>query len=161
LYHKKILGVSINRFSTSESRKNKVKTNPNIRFAIQDERIFWNSNGLRDQAKPRFLFDSVKGYQLDFIALLEAKTSDFNTNALSHFCANKNFIWDWTPPKGRSGGIPVGFKKDKIKVPDINHGNFSLKFKLRNKEDSFEWCLLAMYGAAQENEKEYFLSELV
>jgi hypothetical protein len=22
--------------------------------------IFWNSNGLRDRAKPRFLFDSVK-----------------------------------------------------------------------------------------------------
>jgi hypothetical protein len=36
-----------------------------------------------------------------------------------------------------------------------------LKFKLCNKEGSFEWCLLAVYGAAQENKKEYFLSELV
>jgi hypothetical protein len=35
--------------------------------------IFWNSNGLRDQAKPRFLFDSMKEYSLDFLAVLDTK----------------------------------------------------------------------------------------
>jgi hypothetical protein len=123
--------------------------------------IFWNTNGMRDQAKPRFLYDSVKEYQLDFIAIPETKRSDFNTSELTHFCANKNFVWDWTPPKGRSEAILVGFNKDKIGVLDIHHGNFSLKFKLRNKDDNFEWSLISVYGAAQDNEKEYFLSELV
>jgi hypothetical protein len=36
-----------------------------------------------------------------------------------------------------------------------------MKFKLRNKGDNFEWLLLAVYGTAQEVEKEDFLSELV
>jgi exonuclease III len=63
--------------------------------------VFWNSNGLRDQVKPRFLFDSVKEHLLDFIALLETKRLDFNANELSHFCANKFFVWDWTPANGR------------------------------------------------------------
>jgi exonuclease III len=124
--------------------------------------IFWNSNGLRDQVKPRFLFDSVKEYMLDFLAVLETTRLDFNANELSHFCANQNFVWDWTSPNGRSGGILVGLNQEKFEVLSITHGNFSLKFKLRNKEDNFEWCLIAVYGVAQDNnDKENFLSELV
>jgi hypothetical protein len=46
-------------------------------------------------------------------------------------------------------------------VLDILHGDFSLKFKLRNKVDSFEWCFIAVFGATQDNDKENFLSELV
>jgi hypothetical protein len=123
--------------------------------------MFWSSNSLGDQAKPRFLFDSMVEHQLDFIALLETKKSNFNLNELAHFCANKNFIWDWTPPNGRSGEILVGLNKDMIEVLDIIHGNFTLKFKLQNKDDSFEWNLLAVYGAAHDCEKGNFLSELV
>jgi hypothetical protein len=36
-----------------------------------------------------------------------------------------------------------------------------IEVKLRNKEDNFEWKLIAVYGATQENEKEAFLSERV
>jgi hypothetical protein len=36
-----------------------------------------------------------------------------------------------------------------------------LKFKLKNKTDNFEWTLIVVYGAAQEEEKESFLQELV
>jgi hypothetical protein len=46
-------------------------------------------------------------------------------------------------------------------VLHILHGDFSLKFKLRYKEDNFEWCFIAIYGAAQDHDKEKFLSELV
>jgi endonuclease/exonuclease/phosphatase family metal-dependent hydrolase len=70
-------------------------------------------------------------------------------------------LWDWTPPRGRLGGILQGVNKEKFYVLDIKHGNFILKLKLRNKEDNFEWKLIVVYGAAQENEKEAFLSELV
>jgi hypothetical protein len=63
---------------------------------------------------------------------------------LAHFCTNKNFVWEWSPPNGRSRGILVGFKRDKFEVLDFLQGNFSLKFKMSNKEDSFEWCFTAV-----------------
>jgi hypothetical protein len=50
---------------------------------------------------------------------------------------------------------------DKFTVLDVVHGNFFLKFKLKNKSDNFEWTLITVYGAAQEDEKENFLQELV
>jgi hypothetical protein len=122
--------------------------------------IFWNNKGLCDQAKPRFLYDLVKENQLDFIAILESKKSDFTQPELVHFCANKFFYWQWTLPKGRSGGILLGVNMDKVCVLECIHDNFFLKFKLLNKVDIFEWILIAVYGAAHE-EKEKFLRELV
>jgi hypothetical protein len=56
--------------------------------------LFWNNNGLRDHAKPRFLFDSTTEYQLDFIAILESKRLDFSPHELAHFCANKDYSWN-------------------------------------------------------------------
>jgi exonuclease III len=123
--------------------------------------IFWNSNGLRDRAKTRFLFDLTKEQQLDFIALLETKKSDYTTPELSHLCANKTFSWSWAPPNGRSGGILVGINSEKFTIKSSVHGNFHVKFKLQNKNDNFEWILIAVYGAAQEEEKDRFLRELV
>jgi exonuclease III len=122
--------------------------------------VFWNCNGLQDPTKPRFLFYSVTEHCLDFIALLETKRNDYNVIELGHYCANKNFLWEWNPPRGRSGDILVGINTDKFDVLDIKYGNFILKFKLHNKADNFEWHMVAVYGAAQESEKEIFLSEL-
>jgi exonuclease III len=62
--------------------------------------LLWNSNGQRDQAKFQFLFDSSKEQQLDFIAILETKRNDFTTSELAHFCANKNYSWNWSPTWG-------------------------------------------------------------
>jgi exonuclease III len=74
--------------------------------------VFWNSNGLRDQAKFRFLFDSTKEHNLDFIAILETKRKDFITAELAHFCANKIFSWNWSPTRGCAGGILLGINVD-------------------------------------------------
>jgi hypothetical protein len=77
--------------------------------------FFWNSNNLRDQAKQRFIFDSTREHQLDFIATLETKRKEFNPRELSHSCANRNFQWSWAPPKGRSGGTLVGVNMEKLR----------------------------------------------
>jgi exonuclease III len=123
--------------------------------------IFWNSNGLRDQAKFRFLFDSAKELQLDFIAILKTKMNDFTTAELNHFCANKNFSWNWSPTRGRAGGILLGINLEMFSVQNLVLDNFYVKIHLRNKMDSFEWGLVAVYGAAQNEEKNLFLQELV
>jgi hypothetical protein len=102
-------------------------------------------------------------YQLDFIAILETKKTDFTSPELAHYCENKKFSWSWTPQRGWSRGfLLVGVNLEKINVQNIIHDNFYLKFKLiKNKSDNFESILIAVYGAAQEEEKDSFLRELV
>jgi hypothetical protein len=43
----------------------------------------------------------------------------------------------------------------------LSFGDFYIKFTLRNKVDGFRWVLVAVYGAAQPEYKESFLTELV
>lgn len=123
--------------------------------------IFWNSRGLRDLAKFRFLSDITKEQKLDFIALLETCKRDFSNACLKNICGGKDFLWHWTRPKGRSGGILLGVNLEFFDVSSIDEGDFYVKFHVRNKENAFQWILVAVYGAAQEEYKEDFLTELV
>jgi exonuclease III len=123
--------------------------------------LFWNSRGLRDLAKSRFISETTREENLDFICLQETGRNDFLSHELKHFCAGKNFIWSWSHPRGRSGGILVSVDANKFDIANISHGDFYVKFKLRNKNDNFEWVLIAVYGAAQNEHKESFLRELV
>jgi hypothetical protein len=51
--------------------------------------IFWNSRGLSDLAKSKFLKDTVMEQNLDFVALLETGKKDFSQTALNNFCGGK------------------------------------------------------------------------
>jgi exonuclease III len=123
--------------------------------------IFWNSRGLSDLAKTGFISDTVREQNLDFVALLETGKKDFSQSALNNFCAGRNFLWHWTEPHGRSGGILLGVNLDTLDVGSIDDGDFFVKFKLRSRKEDFKWILVAVYGAAQPEFKEAFLSELV
>jgi hypothetical protein len=46
-------------------------------------------------------------------------------------------------------------------IGSIDEGDFYVKFRLRNKADGFLWVLIAVYGAAQVEHKEAFLTKLV
>ena len=70
--------------------------------------IFWNSRGLGDLAKHRFLSDLVKEEQISFIDISETGRDDFRDHILKNLCAGWNFFWHCMAPHGRSGGILLG-----------------------------------------------------
>jgi exonuclease III len=123
--------------------------------------IFWNSRGLSDLAKSKFLNDTVREQSLDFVALLETGKKDLSQSVLNNFCNGGNFLWHWTQPHGRSGGILLGVNLDTFDIGSIEEGDYYVKFKIKNKCDDFKWVLVAVYGAAQPEYKEAFLTEMV
>ena len=62
---------------------------------------------------------------------------------------------------GHSGGILLGIDLDVFDIGAIDEGEFYVKFTLCNKIDCFKWALAVVYGSAQMDRKEQFLSELV
>ena len=70
--------------------------------------IFWNSKGLKDLAKRRFLAEASLGHRLDFIALSETGRANFSPQFLSTLSGGIDFDWHCLPPRGRSGGIYSG-----------------------------------------------------
>ena len=123
--------------------------------------IFWNSNGLGDTKKYQFLSDLTKEKGLDFMALSEIGRRAFSDSFLKNFCAGKEFLWHTKPPRGRSGGMLVGINLGTFDVGEIEEGEYFVRFRIRNKEDGFQWNLVSEYGAAQDDFKEAFLTELV
>jgi hypothetical protein len=80
---------------------------------------------------------------------------------LNHISGGLDFQWFCVPPIGRSGGILVGINADTLSVQNIVSGDRCVKFYVTSKKDNFKWVLVAVYGAAQDEQKPEFLAELV
>ena len=123
--------------------------------------FFWNSRGLSDLAKYRYLAEAIRDHNLDFVAVMETGKQDMSKSNLSRLSGGADFIWHCLPPRGRSGGILLGINASFLDLSLIVEGEFYIKFHLCNKSDNFKWILMAVYGPAQEEFKTPFLTELV
>jgi hypothetical protein len=60
----------------------------------------------------------------------------------------------------RSGGLLVGFDSDMFDVREKELGEFMIRTLVIQKESGFIWNFINVYGAAQNDKKQKFLSEL-
>ena len=86
--------------------------------------LFWNSRGLSDLAKFKYISDAVKEYNLDFIAVMETGKKDMLRSNLARLSGGADFLLHCLPPKGRSGGILLGINEDSFKLSLIVEGEF-------------------------------------
>ena len=86
--------------------------------------VFWNSRGLADLAKHRFLADLVKEEQINFIALSETGRDVFLDHTIKNLCAGRDFLWHCMAPHGRSGGILLGVDLNVFYIGTIVEGDF-------------------------------------
>jgi hypothetical protein len=120
---------------------------------------FGNSSGFGDSAKHSFVHETIKEYKFDFFAL-ETGRGNFSAPFLRHLLSGLDFIWYCLPPQGRSGGILVGINASTLQVNNVVQGNHCVNLNLKNKANGFEWALILVYGAAQEEHIHHFLAEL-
>jgi hypothetical protein len=123
--------------------------------------IFWNSRGLADLAKYRYISDVVKKHYLDFIAVMETGKQDMSKTSLNRLSGGANFVWHCLPPKGESGVILLGVNVTVLDLSIVVEGEFYIKFHLCNKIDNFKWILMVVYRPVKDSFKTAFLSELV
>src|SRR6266498_3963080 len=111
--------------------------------------FFWNSRGLSNLAKFRYIAEAVKDLGLDFVATMETGKQDMSKKNLARLSGGADFFWHCLPHRGRSGDILLGIRTDALDLSFIVEGKFFIKFHLRNKMDNFKWILMAVYGPAQ------------
>lgn len=122
--------------------------------------IIWNIRGMKDLEKLKHLRDIMKEHKVGFIGLQETMKQDFSVYFLKTLGQGREFIWDWIPASGRSGGILLGLDGEKFKMLAVRKCHFFLKATVENLEDKQEWDLMVVYGAAQKEHKEEFLRKL-
>jgi hypothetical protein len=70
--------------------------------------IFWNSRGLSDLAKTRFLRETSIEQDLAFIALLETGKQDLSQRSLNNFSGGNSFSLALDRPSGKVRGYFAG-----------------------------------------------------
>ena len=123
--------------------------------------IFWNSRGIADLAKRRFLAEASVEHKLDFMALLEMGRDNYTSQFLNTISGGVEFDWHCLPTRGQFGGILLGVKCETLEVLNVVYGDFAVKFRVRSKVDGFRWALVTVYGVAQPELKPDFLADLV
>jgi hypothetical protein len=122
---------------------------------------FWNGDGFKDPAKHNFVHETIWEHKLDFFAILETGRDNFSTPFLNNISGGQDLQWYCVPPMGRSGGILIGINAVSLSVQQVVTSDRCVKFYVTSKADNFKWVLVAVYGAAQDEQKPDFLAELV
>jgi len=110
--------------------------------------FYWNSRGLSDLAKYRYISEAIRDHNLDFVAIMETGNQDMSRTNLNRLSGGADFVWHCLPQRGRSGGILLGVNSLILDLSLIVEGDFFIKFHLRNRQNDFKWILMAVYGSA-------------
>jgi exonuclease III len=107
-----------------------------------------------------YVRDLVTDLKLDIVSFQETMIQDFSDANLRAIDPNKEYLWDWNPAKGRSGGLFTGIKVDQFDVGSRSQGEHMLQHNLWDKHLQIKWNIINVYGPAHEEGRESFLSEL-
>lgn len=121
--------------------------------------LFWNCRGLGRPDKQRFLREMVMELGCHFIGLVETMKSDFSPLWFRNISGPRTFNWHSIPPTGRSGGLLLGVNEDAFEVLDIEAGIHFIRMLIRDKSSGKKCNLDVVYGTAQLEFKEGFLTE--
>lgn len=122
--------------------------------------IFCNCKGLKKKGVSTFLKNLISEYKFHFIGLQETMVRHCDDNIIRKFDAPKDYLWFCNPSKGKSRGILVAIRNEFYDVGSFHQGEFMLQLNLWDKVNKIKWNLLVVYGAAQDENKVKFLSEL-
>jgi hypothetical protein len=87
-------------------------------------RFYWNSRGLSDLAKYRYISEAIKEQNLDVVAAMETGKKDMSRANLIRLSGGADYVWHCLPPRGRSGGILLGINSEVLDLTTIVEGEF-------------------------------------
>jgi hypothetical protein len=85
---------------------------------------------------------------------------DFSEKCLRNIDPGNIYLWDWISAVEKSGGVLSGLKAERFDVGCKKQADFILQCTVWDKMVEVKWYLLNVYGAAQSDRKEAFLSKL-
>jgi exonuclease III len=143
---------------TGENLENTDDNNSNTKsFPMRG--LLLNCRGVRKKGVASFIRHLISQYKFQFIGIQETMVvdcNDFITRKLDPSC---DYLWLWSPPKGKSGGILVGSRTDDLDVGTFIKGKHILQVSYWDKALFCKWNQMVVYGPTHERYKDMFLKE--
>jgi len=122
--------------------------------------LIWNYRGIKKKGVSSFLRSLILEHKFHFIGIQETMTELIDDSILRAFDPAQSYLWKWIPSRGKSGGLLTGINIDMLDVGTFKEGKYMLQMNLWDKTLKKKWNFINAYGAAQEENKNEFLSEL-
>ena len=122
--------------------------------------LFWNCRGIKKNGVSSFLKDLILEHNFHFIALQETMVENIEDKILRKIDPKETYLWKWLPSRGKSGGILSGVNLEVLDVGSFHEEKYLLQLTLWDKQMKQKWDFINMYGAAHEENKLEFLTEL-
>jgi hypothetical protein len=107
-----------------------------------------------------FLSNLILEHNFHFVGLQETMQPNIDDNIIRSIDIKQSYLWKWIPSSGKSSGILVGINLQFLEVGAFSEGEYILQMNLWDKNLRVKWNLITVYGDAQEEGKEAFLTEL-
>ncbi|XP_071685047.1 uncharacterized protein [Lolium perenne] len=122
--------------------------------------LIYNIRGFGQLGRRTQLKDYIRDNRLDIIGLQETIRPDFSTAELRSLEFGGQFMWNWLPADGRSGGMLLGFRDDSFDVGAWKMGTFFISASILQRNNRMKWCFILLYGPADHGRSDEFLGEL-
>src|ERR1041384_6383918 len=103
----------------------------------------------------------IKDHSLDIICLQETHKKKYTYSFMRRLDSYKNFVWEFIPSIGKSGGIMCGVRQSKFDITSWVRRKYILQVNTFDANKKIPSTLGVVYGATHDDYKQEFLMELV
>jgi hypothetical protein len=122
--------------------------------------ILWNCRGVSKKGMRIDIRNLINEVTAVFIGFHETMRKNYNDKFFRLVDPNKVFAWHWLPSNGRSGGILCGIRKENFDIDKVTEHEFAIEVEAVDKKCHNRLRLVTIYGPAQVEKKEKFLTDL-
>lgn len=120
--------------------------------------MFWNVRGLGTVHRRSYVKAHILQEDLDIVALQETIKQGFSDKELKEMSGVHDFHWIWSPAKGHSGGLILGYKTELFELEQEEFSGYFIGVLLRNRVTNFRFWVVNVYGPANHEFSQKFLS---
>lgn len=88
--------------------------------------MFWNVRGLGTAHRRGMVLKHIIQENLDLVGVQETIKQDFNDRELKDISGSMDFVWNWNPSRGHSGGLLLGIKVGSFEIEKVELANYFL-----------------------------------
>jgi exonuclease III len=118
--------------------------------------LFWNVRGLGKGSRRRQVQEFIAECKLDILGLQETIKENFSDKELRELAGGRDFTWQWSPAKGRSGGLLMGINLVNLEMEDFRVLEFYISMSVRDRKTNFRWIVVTVYGPANHDKSADF-----
>ena len=97
--------------------------------------LSWNVRGANDSSKRKVMKVVIRSQRVDLFCLRETKIQAMSEGLVRSLGTGRFLDWGALDAYGTTGGLLICWDKRTLEVLEMEVGNFSISYRLRNVED--------------------------